>query len=133
VRREQLARARWRARDLVYNPQRYVKDPSADLLRRRTELIRHSQELAAHDHLNRAQRQAVFNGIRAVNEHLLRQDPWRAAEFEQEIQNLEHALEQDKIALDREYFVGLHLKRSLEELVGRIAGQLVPEPAGARV
>jgi hypothetical protein len=131
VRREELAQARRRARDLIYNPQRYVRNPSPDLLRRRAELICRSQELAAHDRLSRAERRAVFMGIRAVNEHLLRQDPWRAAEFEQKIQNLRHALEQDEVALDREYFVGLHLRRSLEELIRRIDGQLVPEPAGA--
>ena len=133
VRREQLEQARWRARDLIFNPQRYVHNPSPELVRRRAELIRRSQELRAHDYANHAERRAVFDGIRAVNEHLLRLDPWRAADFEQEIRNLEHSLEQDKIALDREYFVGLHLKHSLEELVSRIAGELVPEPVGARV
>ncbi|NLG43622.1 MAG: hypothetical protein GX547_10275 [Phycisphaerae bacterium] len=129
---EQVAQARWRARDLLYNPQRYVCNPSPDLLRRRAELIRRSQELAAHDYNNHTERRAVFDGIRAVNEHLLRQDSWRTAEFQQEIERLQHAREQDAIALNREYFVGLHLRHSLEELVSRISRALTPETLEAR-
>jgi hypothetical protein len=117
---------------LIYNPQRYVRNPSPDLLRRRAELIRRSQELAAHDYNNHTERRAVFDGIRSVNEHLLRQDSWRAAEFQQEIERLQHAREQDEIALNREYFVGLHLKHSLEELVSRISRALIPEALQAR-
>ncbi len=54
--------------------------------------------------------------------HLLERDPWRPAEFEQQLGDLEQRRRLDAMALNREYFVALHLRSTLEEFVRRVRG-----------
>ena len=119
-RREDLLSARRQSRDIRFNPQRYLQNIPAELLNRRTELIRQSDELRAYHRKDRQARRRVWEEIRGINEHLLSHDPWRAADFDQRVQALEHQHRLDQIALDREYFVALHLRHTLEELVSRL-------------
>ena len=121
---DDLLVARYQSRDIRFNPQRYLQNIPAELLSRRTELIRRSDGLRAHHRKDRQARRRVWEEIRRINEHLLSHDPWRSADFDQRVQALEHQQHLDQIALDREYFVALHLRHTLEELVSRLRKRL---------
>jgi hypothetical protein len=112
--------ARWAARDLRYNPQRHVPKVPRRLRDRRAELVRQSRALAAGTPRDRATRRTVFQEIRRVNEQILEHDPWRAAAYDQRIEDLLERQRLDQIALDRTYFYALHMRATLEALVTRI-------------
>jgi len=116
--------ARRACRDACFNPQRHLPDLSESLLNERAALIRRSDELRRRDRRARAERRAVFTRIREVNEQLLDCHPGRVAELHRLADVLERQWRQDQLALDREYFVALHARRDLEELVSRLAEQL---------
>ncbi len=110
-----LRDARHAARDIRYNPQRYVEAPAA-LAERRTELIRKSGALRAaqpHDHVSRRR---VFDAIRGANAEMLAGDPATGREVVGRVETLETRLRQDSIARDREYFIGLHSIAALRAL-----------------
>lgn len=121
---EQWQEARRRSRDIRFNPQRYLSNLPPELLRRRAEMIRRSDELRCHQPRDHATRRAVWAEIRRLNEHLLEHDPWRAAELDQQVHALAENLRLDRVAFDREYFVALHLRRTLAELVDRLRRHL---------
>jgi len=124
VRVADLLAARRQTRDVVYNPQRYVRNVPPELCAERTALIRRSDELRANHSRDHAARRAIFEGIRRANDQILAHDPWRPAEFAQLVQTLEQRAALDRIASDREYFVGLHLKSAMAELVRRLRDAL---------
>jgi hypothetical protein len=129
-RSEDLLAARRLSRDIRFNPQRYVENLPEGLLRRRLEMVRRSDELRALDAKDRGTRRLVWEEIRRLNEHLLERDPWRAAQLDQQVQALERRRRLEQIALDREYFVALHLRHTLEELVSRLRTRLEGRRAG---
>ena len=105
------------SRDLRHNPQRHVAGLPAPLLTERTELVRRSQELAAHAPRDHESRRLVFRALRRLNEQMLEADPWRAAKYDERVQTLEDRWQRDRVALDREYFYALHRQEALAELV----------------
>ena len=123
---EDIATARRRSRDLRFNPQRHLHRIPSGLVEQRAGLVRRSQELRARDPHDRAGRRLVFREIRRVNEQMLQTDPWRAAEYDQHVQVLEQRRQEDRIALDREYFYALHPQPVLAEL-----GQAIRRKLGA--
>lgn len=120
VTRGELTTARWRSRDLRFNPQRYLHTIPRDLLENRAALLARSERLRAAQPGDHAARRVVFGEIHRVNEQILKTDPWRAAEFDQRIESLEHAWRASQIALDREYFYALHSRAALELMVDRL-------------
>lgn len=119
-----IVAARRRARDIRYNPQRHLTHPPANLIARRAELIRRSDELRAQRPRDRAMRRTVFNEIRRVNERILEADPWRAAEYDHQIEQLEAEAAVNDVALDREYFYALHPRAALDELIATLRSTL---------
>ena len=124
VRPADVLTARRQARDLRFNPQRYLSDVPADLLRHRSEMIQRSNELRAQQSKDHSARRMIFEQIRRANERILGCDPDKPAEFNQRVQTLQHRRERDRIALDREYFAALHLKTTLAELASRLRDRL---------
>ncbi|MFH1747808.1 MAG: hypothetical protein ABIG44_12305 [Planctomycetota bacterium] len=124
VSRSDLLAARRQSRDIHFNPQRYITDILAEMLRRRQELIKQSDELFAAGSRDRSTRRQVFDGIRQLNADILKLAPQRASDLAQQARTLEQHWQHDQIATDREYFVALHSKESLEELVTRLSQQL---------
>jgi len=118
--------ARRNSRDLRHNPCRHLHGVPDDLLRQRAELVRHAQELRAHQPQDHARRRVAFREIRRLNERMLELDPWRAAEYDQRIAMLEEQWKLDRIALDREYFYALHVQDTLEQLVEKVRTALQP-------
>jgi hypothetical protein len=123
VRPADLAAARTAARDLRWNPQRHVVEAPADLLARRAELVRRSDELRQNDPHNRGERRLVFRALRLVNEQILDSDPWRAAQYDQRIGYLEGELALHRIAREREYFYALHAPGVFKDLRARLAAE----------
>ena len=117
VRRRDVLAANRANRDFKFNPQRHIADAPDDLLKRRDDKIRRSNELRRHQPHNHADRRMVFDGIRRLNEHIRACRPWQAAELEQQAEAAARSYALDRIALDREYFTALHLKRTLAALV----------------
>lgn len=116
--------ARRDSRDLRYNPQRHLSNIPHGLVAQRAELVRRSQELAAHDPQDRTGRRLLFAAIRRVNEQMLQTDPWAAAKYDERVRVLEEQWRLDRIALDREYFYALHAPEALEELSRRLRQRL---------
>lgn len=112
--------ARHRSRDLRFNPQRHVRGIPDRLQRQRSELVRQSHELRAHQRRNAEARRLVFLELRRLNTRMLEHDPWRAAEYDEHVAALEARLRIDSIARDREYFYALHVQETLAVLVARI-------------
>jgi len=119
--------ARRDSRDLRYNPQRHLSNIPHGLVVQRAELVRRSQELAAHDPRDRAGRRLVFAAIRRVNEQMLQTDPWAAAKYDERVRVLEEQWRLDRIALDREYFYALHTPETVQELSRQLRHRLALE------
>ena len=115
-----VAEARRQVRDVRFNPDRYVRNPTDVLLDRREALIERSNHLRERHPRDHAERRVVFNDIRRVNEELLALDPWREAELERQLTALRWQHEQELIARGREYFFALHLRSTLEQLVTQL-------------
>lgn len=125
--------ARHAARDVRHNPQRHLAQAPPELLAARAEWVRRSEELrrAPRSRSARVERAAIFSEIRRVNARLLEVEPWLAARYDQRVEAIAAALAQDRIALDREYFYGLHRVADVRELSALIHEQLVALSPGA--
>ena len=119
-----IAAARHRSRDLRCNPQRHLTGVPAELVRQRTELVRQAGELRTRQPQDHAARAAVFQALRRLNEQMLQLDPWRGAEYDQQVQTLESQWQTDRLARDREYFYALHPRETLEKLAAGVRGSL---------
>jgi hypothetical protein len=117
---EEVRAARRRLRDARFNPQRYMPDAPAELLRRRAELIQQSAALRVDRRHAHAERREVFQAIRSANAELLRRKPALLTELGDGVRRIEWQREFDRIALDREYFFALHTRSDLRRLVQRI-------------
>jgi len=119
VSRDDLVAARRKARDVHYNPQRYLSAITADLserLQRRVDRIAESQRLAREDRLNRRARREVFLAIRRANADLLAIDPNLVDRLESQVRRIEHQLAHNAVADSREYFFGLLPMEKLRRL-----------------
>lgn len=120
--RREAARA---ARDVRYNPQRYLADVPAEWIARRTELIRKGEELRRDDRLNRAARREVHRALRALNQELLMKQPWRVAELTGALEQVLAYDQEDRLRAAREVFCGLHPLARLQELVRAVHQQVL--------
>jgi len=118
-----IAAARHASHDVRYNPQRHLRSAPAELVRTRSELVRRSDDLRAHDPRDRASRRAVFREIRRTSEQILAADPWRAAQYDERIRVLEEQYALGRVARDREYFYALHPQAALQQLVDALRAE----------
>jgi hypothetical protein len=126
-----IAAARREARDLRFNPQRYITAASTETLQRRSELVRRSEELRARQVRDHGERRVVFRELRHLNEQILQADPWRAAAADQRIAQLELQAVANRIALDREYFFAFHTPAELHGLRAAVRNGLGLSSVGA--
>lgn len=127
VANEDLRAVRRESRDLRFNPQRHLTGIPATMLALREELVRRSQILRENEPWKHADRRIIYGELRRLIDTMLKADPWRAAAVDQRMDMLKHGLELNRIALDREYFVGLHRTGDIEALTGRIRALLTGE------
>jgi hypothetical protein len=127
---ESAADVRRAIRDLTWNPQRHLPDkPTLDpLIEYRVAAVNRNRELRELDPLNHAARREVFRQIREINERLLAERPASRAELGERLQRASHRRDDDRIALDREYFFAIHDRPALEGLI-----EALPGPNGFRV
>lgn len=124
VSRDDLARARWRKRDFLYNPQRYVDDLAPALREQRDALVARSDELRRQKPRDRAGRRKVFHEIQQVRRDIVNRYAASHATLQRAEQELRWQLDQDAIARDREYFFALHPRAALEALTERLRAAL---------
>lgn len=116
---DKLAAARQQARDLHFNPDRYLHNAPADLLDERRLLIRESDRLRKSRAPAYVRRQ-TFLDIRHVNARLLGSDTHIEREMTDRIEHLHHQLHSNKIADGREYFYALLPRKRLAQLVEQL-------------
>jgi hypothetical protein len=119
VAKADLWNARHKARDVHYNPQRYVSAIAADLserLQRRVDGIAESQRLAREDRGNQRARRDAFRAIRQANADLLAADPLLPDRLAAQVHRIEHQLAHNAVADSREYFFGLLPMTKLKQL-----------------
>jgi hypothetical protein len=107
VSEEDLRRARWKKRDIQYNPDRYVSNPPADMLDERQRLINRSRELRKNQGSKR-ERHQVFKSIREINQHIRGSDPETEKKINEAYERIANELESNRIAGWREYFYALY-------------------------
>ena len=116
----QLLDARRKARDVHYNPQRYL---SADAIRsaakltaRRAHAIDESDELRRSHSTDRNRRRDAYQAIRQTNTELLKLDALLADRLADDAAELERLSASDRLALSREWFFALHEAERLKKL-----------------
>jgi hypothetical protein len=128
VAQDDLDRARRRQRDLVYNPQRYLEDDSAnlvgDLIRRKQQAVRRSDHLREHDWSNHSARRETFDRIHHLNGELLDTAPDLPERFAQCVEQIRRRLASNRLADSREYFVGLFPPKRLAGLADGLRTEL---------
>ncbi len=121
---DQLRAAQLKLRNLRFNPQRFLTGPQAakhaTLLAQRTAAIERSRLLAINDRKNRTARREAYDDIRRANadlEQIVADEP---AATQKKIDDLQAGVRQNRIAAQREWFVGLYPAASLEALASDI-------------
>jgi len=120
---EQLRELRQTIRDRRYNPQRYLIGATgrvAMAIAARAEAIGESERLRATAPGNHSRRRIVYFLIREVNRSLQGQLP--AGPGDAEVEAMRAEIAHNRIADDREWFVGLHETRRLAGLCEKLAG-----------
>jgi hypothetical protein len=122
VRLEDLRDARRQARDVVYNPQRYVRNGSQlhDLAAARQDLIEEARRLRAQRPQDHAARRKTFEAIRQGNHQMLALDTEVEGRLNGRVEQIRRHLSDRRIADGREYFVGLFPRRKLSDLAHRL-------------
>ncbi|MFO0973745.1 MAG: hypothetical protein U1A27_09945 [Phycisphaerae bacterium] len=116
--------ARREIRDRVFNPQRWL-GPAIEgaaaraALRARTVAIEASERLRAEARNSRAARRSAWGEIGAANRALAELLPDGGA-LQQRVAVMQHDLQQNSIANDREWFFGLHSSDKLARLCERL-------------
>jgi len=124
-----LAEARRRARDLFYNPQRYLTSPEPALIGRRAALIAESAALSRQGGA-RGDRRRVWAGLREVNRLLLEGEPEVAARLELELEAAARRATSARTASSREYFYALQPRERLERLRAALEAAMEGPVAG---
>lgn len=112
---DDLLRAGRAARDVRYNPQRYLSAPPEDLVAQRAQLIRASEDLRSR-RASRMNRRAVYQAIRHVNAQLLSAEPALAEQLADRVRQRARELASNQLADSREYFYALHSRSRLNTL-----------------
>jgi hypothetical protein len=128
---DDISELRSRRHHVLHNPQRAidpftaVKTDVAELIMERRTLLEQMERSLRDARKNpaaREQRQEWFRKLHGVNVALHLKAPRVLERFDREIAESERALEQNKVLLWREYFLGLHSMESLGKLVERVRG-----------
>lgn len=121
---ESAADIRRAIRDLTWNPQRHLpyRSALALLIESRVAAVQRIRDLREHDPLNHAARRDAFRQIREINERLLAERPAVLAELSERLQRASHRRDDDRIALDREYFFAIYDRAALEGLLAALPG-----------
>lgn len=118
----QLISMRRMMRDRRFNPQRLISGasgPVAMAIEARAGAIEESTRLRESARWEHGRRRVVSALIRELNRTLERQLP--AGPGEEDVEAIRAEIAQNRIADDREWFVGLHETRRLGELCGKLA------------
>lgn len=119
---------RHKARDLRYNPQRYLpddKDPRfRQLVADRAAAIETSDQLRHERSKDRSARLAAFNDIRRANAELMRAAPELREENARRISEIVARSAHNRIATSREWFFALHPKGDLAQLRATLQSEL---------
>ncbi len=128
ITRAQLLQAHRKARDVRYNPQRYL---SADALHyaailsaRRAEAINQSNELRRMNPRNHDRRREIYQSIRSANAELLSLDATLSERLADDAAELERRAASDRLALSREWFFALHEAQRLKMLEQAVVHQI---------
>ena len=105
-------------RDLTYNPQRHLplKGTLAELADARHRAVLRSQGLRRQPGSAPSERSGVFRQIRSLNEQMLAVRPDRAADLQRRIREVAEALQENAVAMRRDYFFGMFDEPALEGL-----------------
>jgi len=120
-----LAAALRQARDLRFNPDRYLLDAPAALLAERSQLIGESIRLRD-TRAPRYARRRTFIGIRQINTRLLESAPHAEQELAERIDRLHRQLLSNQIADGRAYFYALQPRERLAMLAERLVAACSP-------
>ncbi len=118
-----VATARHHARDLHYNPQRYVAPrllKGSEAIIRRANALRDSLKLAQLDRHNGSARHAAFQAIRQANADILALDPDLQEQLAVRLRRMEQELAHNIVSDSREYFFGLLPMRKLRQMVQKL-------------
>jgi len=120
---------RHKARDLQYNPQRYLPDDLSEpkirqLIADRAAAVGTSDQLRRERSRNRPARLAAFNDIRRANSELMRAAPELREENARRISEIIARSAHNKIATSREWFFALHPKGNLARLRAALRSEL---------
>jgi hypothetical protein len=120
---EDLVRARRDARDIRYNPQRFVTNAkeSALMLNDRDSAIAKSKKLRESAARDRAARREAFERIREINEKLSQLSSLAPADADARFQSIQAAIRQRAIARRRDFFFAMAPRDALEKLAHRLA------------
>lgn len=125
----ELRDLRHKARDLRYNPQRYLPDDRSEpkirhLIAARAAAIEASNRLGAERPKDRSARLATFNDIRQANAGLMRAAPDLREKTARQITEIAARSAHNRITTGREWFFALHPKDDLARLRDTLRGEL---------
>ena len=115
-----LAAAIRRARDIRFNPQRYLATAPGPRLAERTRLIEESRRLRA-ARAPRPSRRRAFLGIRRANAALIESEPAVEQSLRERVSHLSRELQSKQVSEGREYFYALQPRGRLMTLAERLA------------
>jgi len=131
VRESQLTAQRRKARDLRYNPQRYlpverIDATLRDLIAERAAAIEASEQLRRQRPKDRTARRKAFERIHRANAEILQAAPDLREQARRQIDQLTARLAHNRIAESREWFFALYPKANLAHLRDMLRSELGP-------
>ena len=116
---ETVRKAEHRLRDVWFNPQRHTDADVGigELLDVRADAVRVSEKLRRTRSADPSARRRAFDDIRRATAAIISARPDLATAARADVERLHLALEQTRLATDREYFFGLHHDARLQELL----------------
>lgn len=106
-------------RDVQWNPHRHLdgNESVQSLVRRRTDLVRESERLGQREPGNHRARRDTFQAIRDVNHELLMRGQDVLEDRRRAVGEAARHLDENRVALSREYFFGLYDHAALADLL----------------
>lgn len=125
----ELRDLRHKARDLRYNPQRYLPDDGSEpkirhLITERAAAIKASNRLRLERPKDRSARLATFNDIRQANAELMRAVPNLREQTTRQITEVVARSAHNRITTNREWFFALHPRNDLARLRATLRSKL---------
>lgn len=125
----ELRDLRHKARDLRYNPQRYLPDDRSEpkirqLITERAAAIKMSSQLRLERPKDRSARLATFNNIRQANAELMRAVPGLREQTTRQITEVVARSAHNRITTSRDWFFALHPRNDLARLRATLRSEL---------